>query len=254
MQSPIRHDKSQNPDWPAKLPALAARRVLIIDGDLQLADLLRTRLAEAGFSATVLASGENAAAVIDRDDPHLVILDLDLPGAITMVVMRHVTQRAGKDRKPRVMALSAHSGEQRVADGLEQGLDDYVVKPFSLPEVMARVRALLRPVGTTRHDPGVLEFQQLRLDLVEQRATVLGKRVHLRTAEFRLLEFLLRHPERAYGREQLLSEVWGHSCAVDARSVDVTVQRVRHSLEPYGWRGYLQTIRGVGYRLSASRT
>src|SRR5262249_2612082 len=99
-----------------------------------------------------------------------------------------------------------------------------------------------------------LEFKGLQLDPLDQRATLFGRRIHLRTAEFRLLEFLMRHPERAFSREQLLSQVWGRNCDVDARAVDVTVQRIRRSLDPHDWCNYLQTVRGVGYRLSATRS
>jgi two-component system phosphate regulon response regulator PhoB len=252
MESLFHREPSPSTDRPPALPALGAQRILIIDGEPRTAEMLRTRLADAGFSATVLAQNEDVAAAIDRDDPHLVMLDLDMPGAITMVLMRHVTQRASKDRKLRLMALSAYAGEERIVDGLDQGLDDYIVKPFSMPEVMARVRALLRSISTYQPEQRFLEFKSLRLDLVDKRTTVFGRRIHLRAVEFRLLEFLMRHPERAYGREQLLSQVWGPNYDVDERAVDVTVQRIRRSLEPHGWRGYLQTIRGLGYRLSST--
>jgi len=240
-------------DRPADMRAPASKRIVVIDGDPPAAEPLRRRLTDAGFTVTVMTGSEDAAEAIDRRDPHLVMLDLDLPGAITMVLMRHAIQRASRDRKLRLMAVSVYSGEHRIVDALEQGLDDYVVKPFSVPEVVARVRALLRPVGAAKGDLRSLEFYQLRLDLVEQRTTLRGERIHLRAAEFRLLEFLMRHAERAYSREQLLSQVWGHNCDADPRAVDVTVQRIRRSLEPRGWCGYLQTVRGVGYRLSATR-
>ena len=170
-----------------------------------------------------------------------------------MALMGHLRRRAPQARAPRLMALSTYSGEQRVVEGLELGLDDYVVKPYSLPELMARVRALLRPITAPPEEQRFLEFHCLRLDLEDARATVFNHRVHLRAVEFRLLEFLMKHPERAFSREQLLNHAWGRGCEADARAVDVTVQRIRRSLEPQGWQGYLQTIRGVGYRLSATR-
>jgi two-component system, OmpR family, phosphate regulon response regulator PhoB len=253
MDHPVRTDEGPGADRQPGHAGGGAKRIMIIDGDRQVCDLLQSRLTDAGFSVSVLAQGEDAEAAIGREDPHLVMLDLDLPGVITMALMRHVTQRASRDRKPRLMALSAYAGERRVVDGLEQGLDDYVVKPFSVPEVMARVRALLRSIHAPADDRLALEFNGLRLDLMDQRATLAGQRIHVRAAEFRLLEFLMRHPERAYSREQLLGQVWGRDCEVDARAVDVTVQRIRRSLEPHGWSGYVQTVRGVGYRLSANR-
>lgn len=253
MDSASPHNPALRTDPPVHVRAPAPHRILIIDGEPLAAEPLRSGLVEAGCSVTVITGNEGAADAIDREDPHLVMLDLDLPGAITMVLMRHAVQRASRDRKLRLMALSMYAGEHRVVDALEQGLDDYVVKPFSVQEVMARVRALLRPVGPAHEDLRMLEFYQLRLDLVEQRTTLRGDRIHLRAVEFRLLEFLMRHAERAYSREQLLRQVWGHNCHADPRAVDVTIQRIRRSLEPRGWCGYLQTIRGVGYRLSATR-
>ena len=126
-------------DRPADMRAPASKRIVVIDGDPPAAEPLRRRLTDAGFTVTVMTGSEDAAEAIDRRDPHLVMLDLDLPGAITMVLMRHAIQRASRDRKLRLMAVSVYSGEHRIVDALEQGLDDYVVKPFSVPELLALV-------------------------------------------------------------------------------------------------------------------
>jgi two-component system phosphate regulon response regulator PhoB len=127
-----------------------------------------------------------------------------------------------------------------------------VVKPYSLPEVLARVRALLRPGSLGQDVPQSLEFHGLRLEAADARAFVSGHRVHLRSVEFRLLEFLMRNPERAFSRSQLLNQAWGRDRNADERAVDVTVQRIRKALQSHDWSGYLQTVRGVGYRLSAT--
>jgi two-component system phosphate regulon response regulator PhoB len=189
---------------------------------------------------------------VEASNPHLVILDWDLPGVVTMALVRCATRHSPKGSAPRLLAVSAHAGEQHVSEGLDLGLDDYVIKPYSLPEVLARVRALLRPGSGSPDAPQSLEFHGLKLEAADARAFVSGHRVHLRAVEFRLLEFLMRNPERAFSRGQLLNLAWGRDRNADERAVDVTVQRVRKALLAYGWSGYLQTVRGVGYRLSAT--
>jgi two-component system phosphate regulon response regulator PhoB len=199
-------------DIPATdIPALAddpdAHRVLmVIERDAESVPALRSKLAQAGFKVTFADRGEDAVAAIDRDHPHLVMLDWDLPGMITMDLVRH-TRRHSTSQVPRLIALSAFASEQHVVSGFELGIDDYVVKPFSVAEVVARVRALLRSLFKVRDDSEWVEFGRLRLDAAEGRASVMGRPVELRGMEFRLLEYLMRHPERAFSREQLLERV-----------------------------------------------
>jgi two-component system phosphate regulon response regulator PhoB len=228
-----------------------SHRILIIEQDSEMREPLQTKLAQAGFTVITLKLGEDAASVIDRDHPHLVMLDWDLPGVVAMDLLRHV-RREATSSKPRLIALSAYSGEQQVVAGLELGLDDYVAKPFSAREVVARVRAVLRPRASSRDHTEYLEFHCIRMDAGEGRLTIRDRTVSLRAMEFRLLEFLMRHPERAFQREQLLRSVWGRDCRAEMRAVDVTVQRIRKALLPHKCDAYLQTIRAVGYRLSAS--
>jgi two-component system, OmpR family, phosphate regulon response regulator PhoB len=228
-------------------------RVLIIDQDTDAVQALGIKLAQAGFTVTSVGSSEDVQDALERDNPHLVMLDWDLPGSITTDLVGRVrlVRRNSTDRTPRLIALSAFSGEQHVASGLEFGLDDYVVKPFSFREVVARVRAVLRPLKTERDEHDYLEFHCIRMDVSEARVTVRDRSVTLRGMEFRLLEFLMRQPERAFYREQMLQRVWGNHVRPDIRTVDVTVQRIRRALAPHGCDAYLQTIRGVGYRISA---
>jgi two-component system phosphate regulon response regulator PhoB len=234
----------------ARSDNISAHRILIIEADVHSAQTLQTNLTQAGFAVTAINRGEEGQAAIDRTNPHLIMLDWDLPGVITTELVRHV-RRPSADRTQRLMALSTFAGEQQIVSGLELGLDDYVVKPFSAREVVARVRALLRPLGGDREDRDHLEFHRLRMDTKEVRVTVRDRAVSLRAAEFRLLEFLLRHPERAFQREHLLERVWGRDCPTEVRAVDVTIQRIRKALEPHGCGDYVQTVRGVGYRISA---
>lgn len=226
-------------------------RILIIEQDSEAAQDLSGKLSEAGFAVSTLNQGEYALAAIERNYPKLVILDWDLPGIVTMDLLHHIRCQTSATA-PRLIALSTFSGEQQVVAALDLGLDDYVVKPFSVREVIARVRAVLRSFRMSEDPSEYVEFRQLRMDAGEGRVIVRDRTVSLRTMEFRLLEFLMRHPERAFQRDYLLQRVWGYDCRADLRAVDVTIQRVRRALAAHACAHYLQTVRGVGYRISAS--
>jgi two-component system, OmpR family, phosphate regulon response regulator PhoB len=182
------------------------------------------------------------------------MLDWEYPGIITTRLIRHI-QREVPTKRVRLMALSQFSGEHQIVSGLEQGVDDYVVRPYSPPVLVARVRAVLRTLrNSSAEEPDFLEFRRLRIDFREMRLMVDEHIVQLRPMEFRLLAFLARHPERVFSREQLLTQVWGRECAADERAVDVNIQRTRKTLGRHGCGEYLQTVRGFGYRLSAKRS
>jgi two-component system phosphate regulon response regulator PhoB len=208
------------------------------------------RLAGAGFAVTTLMHVEEARSVIDRDLPHLIMLDWDLPQSITRGLVRHLMDTARAVR-PHVMALSLESSEQQIVSGLELGLDDYVVKPFSVSEVVARVKAMLRSRKSATEGRDVLEFHRLRLDVSDRRLTIDNQMVSLRRKQFCLLEFLMRHPECVFSRERLLRYVWGENHGTDIRAVDINVQRIRRTLAPHRCDKYVQTVRSVGYRMSA---
>ena len=236
---------------PACGEAAAARRVLIIERDPQSVQALRGRLAQAGFQVTVVAgeAGEAALAALE-EQPHLVMLDWDLPAVITMQLV-HRARRRSPDDTPRLMALSSFAGEQHVVSGFEQGVDDYVVKPYSVPEVVARARAVLRPQRSAVAPRERLDFGFLSLEPDSGRLAARGREVSLRAMELRLLGFFMRHPERAFTREALLKRVWGLESRAGLRAVNVTVQRIRQALAPCGCQQYLQSVRGIGYVLSA---
>ena len=193
--------------------------------------------------------GEDPIAAIDRHNPDLVMLDWDLPGVVTLDLVRHVRSNV-PIRRTRVIGLSAFSREQQIVAGLEMGLEDYVVKPYSLPELVARVRAVLRAMRRATSETDGLECGVIRLDPAEGRVLAREQSIHLRTGEIRLLQFLMQHPGRLFTREQLLETVWGRDRSASERAVDVTIQRIRMALMPHGCDGYLQTVRGLGYRLS----
>jgi two-component system phosphate regulon response regulator PhoB len=228
------------------------RRVLIVEPDSESVAALKSKLAQAGFTVRTLTRGEDARVAIDREHPHLVMLDWDLPTVIAMDLVRHV-RRDASVKGPRLIALSSFSSEQHVCSGFELGLDDYVVKPFSVPELVARVRALLRPLHDAHQGPVVLRFRELEMDTGSGRLTFKSRPVNLRNMEFRLLEYLMRAPERAFSRDTLLRAVWGGNGRTGMRAIDVTVQRIRRALARDGGH-YLQTVRGLGYRLSASNS
>jgi two-component system phosphate regulon response regulator PhoB len=233
-------------------PVAPKKRILIVEGDANSAKTLGIGLVQSGFSVTTLASGEDPVKAVETSHPHVVILDWDLPSVVTMALVRCATRHPSREEAPRLLAMSAHAGDQHVAEGLDLGLDDYVIRPYSMPEVLARVRALLRPGSWIQDVAQSLEFHGLKLETADARAFVFDHRVHLRSVELRLLEFLMRNTERAFSRSQLLDQAWGRDRHADERAVDVTVQRIRKALQAYGWSGYLQTVRSVGYRLSAT--
>jgi two-component system, OmpR family, phosphate regulon response regulator PhoB len=226
-------------------------RILIVDPDLASAAPLLNKLAQAGFQVTTVDSGEQASAAIDEEDPHLVILDWDLPGSITINLVQRL-RRGARGQRSRVIAVSQYGGEQAVVTSLDMGVDDYIVRPYSSSELVARAQALLRPLRAKNGGGQTLEFRELTLLLAECRLVIKDGCRSLRGAEFRLLEYLMRHPERAFSRQTLLLQVWGRESSASERAVDVNVQRLRRTLAPFKCDGYLQTVRNVGYRLSAS--
>jgi two-component system phosphate regulon response regulator PhoB len=229
----------------------SASRVLIVDRDVEAAHSLRDTLAESGIAAAILSNVEEARSAIERGLPDLVMLDWDLPEPIRMSLVSQVVRQAPGNRA-RLVVLSVHSGEDQIVSGFELGIDDYVVKPYSRSEITARVKAILRTTRMAADRRDRLEFQRLRLDVHEGQVWVADCAVSLPPMQFRLLEFLMRHPERVFSREDLLRSVWGHQGSLDPRAVDINVQRVRRALLPHGCQGYVQTVYGVGYRLSAS--
>jgi two-component system, OmpR family, phosphate regulon response regulator PhoB len=226
-------------------------RVMLVENDSQPERGLRLRLAQMGFTVSTVDKSENPCDAVDREHPHLVIVDWDLPGVLTMNLIRHLRSDAVTGG-PRLIALSSFGSEQHIISGFELGVDDYITRPYSDTEAVARVRAVLRPSLRDRVGSSYLQFGKLHMDVAERRVTFQDKNIVLRHMEFILLEFLMSRPERAYSRELLLRQVWGADSRAGLRTVDVTVQRVRRALTEHGCNVYLQTVRGVGYRLSTS--
>jgi two-component system, OmpR family, phosphate regulon response regulator PhoB len=225
------------------------KQILIVDRDVAAVEPLRQRLGEAGFVVRAITDGAAALSAVTERPPHLVIIDWNMPGLAALEVIQGV-RRARTPQAVRLIILSALSGEQDVVAGLNLGADDYIAKPFSLREVVARVSVLLR---THPHDVQhvALSCDELVLDASTNRVTAHGRLLNLRGVEYRLLEFLMSHRGRTFNRTQLLAQVWGGDSEVDERTVDVNVQRLRKILTEPGFEAYIQTVRGFGYRFAA---
>ncbi|MHA7774030.1 phosphate regulon transcriptional regulator PhoB [Roseibium sp. M-1] len=220
-------------------------KVLIVEDEEPLSLLLRYNLEAEGYSVEACARGDEAEIRLRESVPDLLLLDWMLPGLSGIELCRRLRAREGTERLPVIM-LTARGEEAERIRGLSTGADDYVVKPFSVPELMARVRAILR-----RASPEVvstmLRSGDIELDRETHRVRRSTKEIHLGPTEFRLLEFLMTSPGRVFSREQLLDGVWGHDVYVDERTVDVHVGRLRKALNKGKAKDPIRTVRGAGY-------
>lgn len=224
--------------------------ILVVEDEPAIQALLRVNLAHGQFSATLVGSAEEAEVVIRERLPDLVLLDWMLPGQSGVAFARRLRGDPRTRNLPIIM-LTAKAAETEKVEGLEVGADDYVTKPFSPKELLARIRAVLR-----RRQPELSELAltvgRLTLNPDSHELHVAGERLALGPLEFRLLKFLMTHPGRVYSRGQLLDEVWGDHVFIDERTVDVQVRRLRAALAIQGEGGRIETVRGVGYRFSAA--
>lgn len=220
-------------------------KVLIVEDEASLAELLRYNLEAEGFRVSSAESGEEAELLVAEDKPDLVILDWMLPAVSGIELCRRLRSKAETRSIPIIM-LTARGEESDRIRGLSTGADDYVVKPFSLPELMARVKALLRRSAPER-TAEVLQSGDIVLDRAAHRVTRGAREVRLGPTEFRLLEFLMQSPGRVLSRSQLLDGVWGRDAFVDERTVDVHIGRLRKALVRGKERDPVRTVRGAGY-------
>jgi len=225
------------------------KQILIIDRDVAAVEPLRQRLGEVGFVVRAIADASAAISAVAERPPHLVIIDWNMSGPAALEVIQGV-RRARTPQAIRLIILSALSGEQDVVTGLNLGADDYITKPFSLREVVARVSVLLRAHPHEAQRPALC-CDELVLDASTNRVTAHGRPLNLRGVEYRLLEFLMLHRGRTFNRTQLLAQIWGGDRVGDERTVDVNVQRLRKILTEPGYEAYIQTVRGFGYRFAS---
>lgn len=225
-----------------------AGTILIVDDEQAIRQMLTFTLSGAGYDCVEAADAEQAQRALDAVHPDLILLDWMLPGVSGIDFARRLKRNTRAGTIPIVM-LTAKGEEADKVRGLDSGADDYVTKPFSTGELLARVRALLR--RTRQGAEGeVLEAGPLRLDPGTYRVTVGSQALVLSPTEFRLLQFFITHPERVYSRSQLLDEVWGNEAYIEERTVDVHIRRLRRVLEPHRCDRLIQTVRSVGYRFS----
>ena len=225
-------------------------RVLIVEDETALVELLRYNLEQAGFRVSVAYDGEEALASVQEDVPDLVLLDWMLPLMSGIEVCRQLRRQTATANLPIIM-LTARGEEGDRVRGLDAGADDYVAKPFSPTELVARIRAVLRRIRPALADEA-LTYADIVMDLVAHRVTRGGKPVHLGPTEFRLLRHFMEHPGRVFSREQLLDAVWGKDVYVEARTVDVHIRRLRIALNGDSDADLIRTVRAAGYALDAT--
>jgi two-component system phosphate regulon response regulator PhoB len=223
-------------------------RILVVEDESAIAELVALNLRHAGFEVQLAADADQAQAEVDRVVPDLVILDWMLPGQSGLQLARRWRAQT-RTRSLPVIMLTARAHDADKVSGLDAGADDYLTKPFSTTELMARIRALLRRKAPEALDNPV-EVGPLRLDPATHRVTGNGREVKIGATEFKLLHFLLSHPERVHSRTQLLDRVWGDHVFIEERTIDVHVKRLREALAPVQCAHLIETVRGAGYRLT----
>ncbi len=227
-------------------------RIIVVEDESAIAELISINLRHAGHEVTIAATAEQAQREIDAVLPDLVVLDWMLPGQSGLALARQ-WRAAERTRELPIIMLTARGEEADKVAGLDAGADDYLSKPFSTNELMARIRAVLRRKAPEALDD-VVDVGGLRIDPSGRRITrrVDSREIDLKLGptEFRLLHFLMTHPERVHSRAQLLDRVWGDHVFIEERTVDVHIKRLREALAPAQCAGMVETVRGAGYRLT----
>jgi two-component system phosphate regulon response regulator PhoB len=227
--------------------------VLIVDDEAAIREMLRFNLTRNGFHTLEAANTHQARQSIKKHHPDLVLLDIMLPDQSGTDLARELRNTPATRDIPIIM-LTAKDAEQDKIKGLDVGADDYITKPFSPAELIARINSLLRRVNIDKqsyHESlDAQQFLDLRLNLETHEVLFKQQKIELSPLEFKLLSFLISKPERVFSRSQLLDFVWGKESFIEERTVDVHIRRLRQSLETTGYDSLIQTVRGVGYRLS----
>ena len=234
---------------PSQRPVRSNRmkRILIIEDDRDIVELVRYNLANEGFQVNGANDGATGLSTLKKSPPDLLLLDLMLPKLSGLDICREIRKDESLNRLP-ILMLTARGDEADRVVGLEMGADDYVTKPFSPRELIARVKALLRRAEPPVDSPRTIDIGKLSIDPASYRVSYSGKPVSLSTLEFRLLYYLASRPNRVFTRDQLLDAVWGTDRFVTPRSVDVYVRRLREKIEPDPENPlHLKTVRGAGY-------
>lgn len=229
---------------------MAGQKILVVEDEPDIRKLVHYNLTQERFKVLEAEDGEKALKIVQRERPHLVVLDLMLPGLSGLEVCRHLREREETAKLP-ILMLTAKAGEADRVVGLEMGADDYLTKPFSPRELVARVKAILRrtEMQSTPQLGEVYEKGPLKINFSTYEVSVRGKPARLTLKEFELLRFLVQNPNRVLSRDQLLDRVWGGEVFVDPRTVDVHIRRLRKAVEKNDRRPeWVLTVRGVGYK------
>jgi two-component system phosphate regulon response regulator PhoB len=226
---------------------MSQKKILVVEDERPIRDMLAFNLGRAGFDVASVASGGEARASIADRFPDVILMDWMLPDISGLELTRQLKRDPDTREIPVIMVTARVAEDDRVT-GLEGGADDYVSKPFSPRELIARIRAALR--RTTAADGEVARAGELKLDSVSHRVSAGDAEIALGPTEYRLLEFFMHHPERVFSRGQLLDRVWGGNVYVEERTVDVHIRRLRKALTPSGCDRFIRTVRGAGYRFS----
>lgn len=222
--------------------------ILVVEDESAIREMLNFSLGRAGFDVHEAADARQAQDMMNQDLPDLVLLDWMLPGTSGVDLAQKIRHNT-RTRELPIILLTARGEEENKIKGLEAGADDYVTKPFSTQELIARIRAVLRRTVSPSNED-IIKAGSLSLDTVSHRVMVDETPVELGPTEFRLLHFFMSHAERVFSRSQLLDQVWGNNVYIEERTVDVHIRRLRRALENYQCDKYIQTVRGAGYRFS----
>ena len=226
---------------------MTATKILIVDDEAPIREMIAFHLGRAGYETFEAEDCRSARTVLANERPDLALVDWMLPDMSGLELTRMLKRDNANDDLAIIM-LTARTDEYDKIAGLEGGADDYVTKPFSPRELLARIQAVLRRTGSANDE--TLNIGALQLDAAGHRVHANGNEIRLGPTEYRLLQFLMTHPDRVYSRAQLLDRVWGANVYVEERTVDVHVRRLRKALATEMADGYIQTIRGAGYRFS----
>jgi two-component system, OmpR family, phosphate regulon response regulator PhoB len=226
----------------------AKTKILIVEDEVAIVTLLRYNLEKEGYAVVATGNGDEAVNMVKEHRPDIVVLDWMLPGMTGVEICKQIRWNQDIKNTPVIM-LSARGEEGDRIRGLDSGADDYMVKPFSPPELISRIKAVFRRIRPSLSEK-MLEFAGIIMDLTSHKATRDGSDVHLSPTEFSLLKYLMEHPGRVFSREQLLDSVWGHDIYVELRTVDVHIRRLRKALNYDGKQPDLvRTVRSAGYAL-----
>lgn len=230
---------------------MTTHRILIVDDEFAIRDMLNQALSFAGYECLQAENTQQAHSIIVDERPDLVLLDWMLPGGSSGI---ELCQRLKNDETLAhipIILISAKGTEDNKIHGLDAGADDYITKPFSMRELLSRIKAVLRRTTIQQQEQQRVECAGLTLDIASQRVFFNQQAIEIGPTEYRLLAFFMTHPERVYTRSQLLDHVWGGNTYIEDRTIDVHIRRLRKVLEPFAVDNLIQTVRGTGYRFSS---